>query len=98
VRKAAEATVTTSSKIVGFANFQVGYDYTHNSHLPSVAGGSPTAVASAKSLLTSMGSFQNAALMGWGTDDPEPHPGPFAWDSWTAVSRSWAAQSPPARE
>jgi len=38
-------------------------------------------VASANSLLTSMGAFRNAALMGCGSEDPEPSPGTFAWDS-----------------
>ena len=80
-RGAAGATVTTTTTPAGLDSFQVGYDYTQNSHLPSFAGGDPTAVASAKSLLTSMATFQNAFLMGWGTDDPEPYPGTFAWSS-----------------
>src|SRR5271169_6394599 len=71
------ATVTTTTTFLGCANFQVGYDYTQNSHLPSGAGGDPAAVASAESLLTSMDTFQNVALMGWGSDDPEPSPGVF---------------------
>jgi hypothetical protein len=76
-----EATVTTTARVVGLANFQVGYDYTQNSHLPSDAGGNTAAVASAKRLLTSMGTFQNVALMGWGSGDPEPRPGVFSWGS-----------------
>jgi hypothetical protein len=73
----AGAVVKTSSKLVGIANFQVGDDYTQNSHLPADVGGNPKAVASAKSLLTSMDTFQNVALMGWGSDDPEPSPGVY---------------------
>ena len=75
------ATVTTTTTLIGYANFQVGYDYTQKSHLPSDAGEDPAAVASAKNLLTSMDTFQNVALMGWGSDDPEPSPGVFSWDS-----------------
>ena len=75
------ATVRASNKVVGTANLQVGDDYTQNAHLSADAGGSPSAVASAESLLTSMGTFQNVALMGWGAGDPEPSPGTYAWDS-----------------
>jgi hypothetical protein len=71
----------TSSRRVGIANFQVGDDYTQTSHLPADAGGNAKAVASAERLLTSMDTFQNAALMGWGSDDPEPSPGHYDFAS-----------------
>lgn len=80
-RRAVGAVVRTSDRVVGTANFQVGDDYTQNSHLSSGTGGNTSAVASAKSLLTSMDSFQNVALMGWGADDPEPSPGRYQWAS-----------------
>jgi hypothetical protein len=73
----AGAVVRTSGKLVGIANFQVGDDYTQNSHLPADVGGNAKAIASAKSLLTSMDTFQNVALMGWGSADPEPSPGVY---------------------
>ena len=79
--KAAQAVVMTSSRRVGIANFQVGDDYTQTSHLPADAGGNAKAVASAKRLLTSMDTFQNVALMGWGSDDPEPSPGDYDFAS-----------------
>ena len=81
------ASVTTSAEVVGTANFEVGDTYTQRSHLAQ--GGEPSAVASAKHLLSSMGTFQNASLMGWGEQDPEPSPAPTAGDPWTAESRSW---------
>jgi hypothetical protein len=73
------ASVTTSGDVEGTADFDVGYTYTQQSHLAQ--GGQPSAVASAKHLLSSMGTFQNASLMGWGTPDPEPFPGTYRWGS-----------------
>ena len=73
------AIVATSRRMIGTTDFQVGYDYTQNSHLPADAGGNAASVASAKFLLSSMDTFQNVALMGWGAGDPEPSPGSYAW-------------------
>src|ERR1700722_10851767 len=49
-----EASVTTTRRIVGHAQFQVGDDFTQHAHLASDAGGVPSAVRSAKNLLTSL--------------------------------------------
>ncbi len=76
-RPAAAAAIVTSTRKVGTSNFQVGDDYTQTSHLAAGSGGNPSAVASAKKLLTSMDTFQNVALMGWGSGDPEPSPGHY---------------------
>lgn len=76
---AESASVTTSREVEGTADFEVGYSYTQQSHLAQ--GGQPSAVASAKHLLASMGTFQNVSLMGWGTQDPEPTPGTYHWGS-----------------
>ena len=67
------ASVAVSGEVEGTANFEVGDTYTQQSHLAQ--GGQPSAVASAKHLLSSMDTFQNVSLMGWGTQDPEPVPG-----------------------
>lgn len=80
-KKTPSATVKTTRTVDGTARFQVGYDYTQKSHLPSDAGGNPAAVTSAEQLLRSLGTFQNVALMGWGAGDPEPTPGRYDWAS-----------------
>ena len=73
------AAVAVSGEVEGTANFEVGDTYTQLSHLAQ--GGQPSAVGSAKHLLSSMDTFQNVSLMGWGTQDPEPVPGSYDWDS-----------------
>jgi hypothetical protein len=73
------ASVTTSKEAEGTAEFEVGDTYTQESHLAQ--DGQPSAVSSAEHLLTSMGTFQNVSLMGWGTQDPEPSPGVYHWRS-----------------
>ena len=77
----ADASVETATTIVGRAKFQVGYDYTRDAPMPSATGQKPAAVSSAKRLLTSLDTFQNVALMGWGAGDPEPRPGTYRWSS-----------------
>lgn len=77
----ADASVETANTIVGRAEFQVGYDYTWDAPVPSATGQKPAAVSSAKRLLTSLDTFQNVALMGWGAGDPEPRPGTYRWSS-----------------
>lgn len=89
------ASVSTSKDLEGTANFQVGYSYTQQSHLAQ--GGQPSAVASAKHLLASMHTFQNVSLMGWGTDDPEPFPGVYSWESLDNRVLDMAATVPASR-
>jgi hypothetical protein len=76
-----EATVTTSDHTDGRAGFQVGDDYTQQSHLFAGTGGNPGAVASTERRLRSRQAVQDVALMGWGTGDPEPQPGVYQWAS-----------------
>lgn len=73
------ATVQTSKRVQTRANFQVGFDYTQNSHLAE--GGNATAIASAKGLVTALNAPQNVHLMGFGAKDPEPSPGVYSWSS-----------------
>ena len=82
---------------MGTSNFQVGDDFTQTSHLPAGSGGNPKAVASAKKLLSSMDTFQNVALMGWGSADPEPSPGVYTLSSLDAKSTSWVPPCRPGR-
>lgn len=43
--------------------------------------GNPAAVEKAKKLLAEGLTFQNQHLMNWGTENPEPSPGVYNWDS-----------------
>lgn len=94
---AAEATVTTSGDIAGTVDFQVGDDYTQTSHLFSGTGGNPKAVSSATRLLTSLDTFQDTALMGWGEGDPEPSPGRYEWSSLDARVELMGHTVPPSQ-
>ncbi len=76
-----KAIVVVSPMVIGTTNFEIGYDYTQNSHLTAGAGGNAISVASAKHLLTSLDAFQNTPIMGWGLSDPEPLPGIYDWTS-----------------
>ena len=86
------ASVAVSGAVEGTANFEVGDTYTQQSHLAQ--GGQPSAVASAKHLLSSMDTFQNVSLMGWGTQDPEPVPGSYSWGSLDSRIEVMAATVP----
>jgi hypothetical protein len=87
------ASVAVSGEVEGTADFEVGDTYTQQSHLAQ--GGQPSAVGSAKRLLSSMGTFQNVSLMGWGTQDPEPVPGSYSWGSLDSRIEVMAATVPP---
>jgi hypothetical protein len=58
--------------------FQVGVTHTQHS---ADSWRDPIAVGHAKAVLTASVHLQDQALMGWGTTNPEPAAGVYAWDS-----------------
>jgi hypothetical protein len=74
----------------GTSQFTIGVTHTQ----PNWQEGNPQAVARAKSLLADGLKFQNQHLMDWGTENPEPKPGVYAWtslDKRVALMRSMGA-------
>jgi hypothetical protein len=74
----------------GTSYFSIGVTHTQ----PNWQEGNPEAVARAKSLLADGLKFQNQHLMDWGTENPEPKPGIYAWtslDKRVALMRSMGA-------
>jgi hypothetical protein len=73
----AGATATTQSATASaFQSFQVGVTHTQQS-----VDGEAAANARAEAILETVGPLQNQHLMGWGTENPEPEPGVYDWDS-----------------
>jgi len=62
-----------------FMTSQFSTGITHTQDDIELSGG--TAATAAARLLQSSMTYQNAFIMGWGTDDPEPSPGQYDWDS-----------------
>lgn len=61
----------------GTSRFSIGVTHTQ----PKWEDGNPQAAARAKALLSEGLTFQNQHLMDWGTENPEPKPGAFNWQS-----------------
>ena len=61
----------------GVSHFSIGVTHTQ----PKWEDGNPQAVARAKELLSTGLKYQNQHLMDWGTENPEPKPGVFNWES-----------------
>jgi len=64
---------------------QLSLGVTHTEH--DLDSGDPRAVSAASSLLRSTAVYQDQAMMGWGTQNPEPGPGRFDWSSLDARMR-----------
>src|SRR3974377_1226221 len=61
----------------GTSQLSIGVTHTQ----PKWDEGDPQAVARAKALLASGLKYQNQHLMDWGTENPEPKPGVYNWNS-----------------
>ncbi|MBW3623602.1 MAG: xylan 1,4-beta-xylosidase [Armatimonadetes bacterium] len=66
------------SKPIGVSRFRTGVTHTQYSLDP---WGDPEAIQRAKKLLRAVAVYQNQHLMGWGTDNPNPAPGVYNWES-----------------
>lgn len=53
---------------------------THTQHSLDTGGG-PGSLVRAKTLLAGLCRYQNAHIMGWGTDNPNPAPGVYRWET-----------------
>ncbi len=62
-----------------FMTSQFSTGITHTQNDIELSGGS--AATAARRLLQSSMVYQNVFMMGWGTDNPEPSPGRYDWDS-----------------
>lgn len=62
------------------SRFQLGITHTQRD-LDTVAAADAETLARAKKLLARVVSYQNVHIMGWGTDNPNPAPGVYNWDS-----------------
>jgi hypothetical protein len=71
--------IVTIDKSKPFMTSQFSTGITHTQDDIELSGGS--AAKAATSLIQSSMTYQNAFIMGWGTDDPEPSPGQYDWDS-----------------
>lgn len=73
------ATVTVDRHIPdGVSHLSLGVTHTQYS---LDTGGDPAAVARGKALLSRICRYQNAHIMGWGEDNPNPAPGIYHWET-----------------
>ena len=75
------ASVQVSSTLDRTVQFEVGFDHTQESNLPSDKPANAAARQSAIALLKSLDAPQNVHIMGFGADSPEPSPGKYSWGS-----------------
>ncbi len=76
-----QVTVTVNSQQrESITRLQLGITHTQRD-LDTVAAHDKETLARAKKLFSRVVSYQNVHIMGWGTDNPNPAPGVYNWDS-----------------
>jgi hypothetical protein len=76
-------TIAVDKGVIGTSKFQLGVTHTRRS-LDTIAPRNlpdTPAIARAKKLLSQITTYHNVHIMGWGTDNPNPAPGVYNWDS-----------------